>query len=62
MAQATADETNTKYAQGIAVVNILKSIVFEKHIKDALIAGDGLYNTKVVEIVVKRWKSRTQDH
>src|SRR6476469_6187596 len=52
--KAAADETNTKYAQGgIAVVNDLENDSFEKHIEDTLIAGDGLCNTKVVEIVVK---------
>ena len=52
--KATADETNTKYAQGgIAVVNDLENDSFEKHIDDTLIAGDGLCNRNVVEIVVK---------
>ena len=54
MTKATADETNTKYAQGgIAVVNDLENDSFEKHIEDTLIAGDGICNEKVVEIVVK---------
>ena len=52
--KASPDETNTKYAQGgIAVVNDLENDSFEKHIEDTLIAGDGLCNTEVVEIVVK---------
>jgi L-aspartate oxidase len=54
MTKAAADETNTKYAQGgIAVVNDMEHDSFEKHIEDTLIAGDGLCNEKVVEIVVK---------
>lgn len=60
--KATADETNTKYAQGgIAVVNDLENDSFEKHIEDTLIAGDGLCNEKVVEIVVKEGPERVND-
>jgi L-aspartate oxidase len=60
--KATADETNTKYAQGgIAVVNDLENDSFEKHIEDTLIAGDGLCNEQVVEIVVKEGPERLQE-
>lgn len=60
--KAAADETNTKYAQGgIAVVNDLENDSFEKHIEDTLIAGDGLCNEKVVEIVVKEGPERVQE-
>lgn len=60
--KATADETNTKYAQGgIAVVNDLENDSFEKHIEDTLIAGDGLCNEKVVEIVVKEGPDRVRE-
>jgi len=49
-----ADETNTKYAQGgIAGVMDMEKDSFDKHIDDTLIAGDGLCNRHVVEIVVK---------
>ena len=62
MTKATADETNTKYAQGgIAVVNDLENDSFEKHIEDTLIAGDGLCNEKVVEIVVKEGPERVRE-
>lgn len=62
MTKATADETNTKYAQGgIAVVNDLENDSFQKHIEDTLIAGDGLCNEKVVEIVVKEGPDRVQE-
>ncbi len=62
MTKAAADETNTKYAQGgIAVVNDLENDSFEKHIEDTLIAGDGLCNEKVVEIVVKEGPERVQE-
>lgn len=62
MTKAAADETNTKYAQGgIAVVNDLEKDSFEKHIEDTLIAGDGLCNEHVVEIVVKEGPERVQE-
>ena len=52
--KAAADETNTKYAQGgIAGVTDFENDSFEKHINDTLIAGDGLCNEQIVEIVVK---------
>jgi len=60
--KAAADETNTKYAQGgVAVVNDLENDSFEKHIDDTLIAGDGLCNKKVVEIVVKEGPDRVRE-
>jgi L-aspartate oxidase len=60
--KATPDETNTKYAQGgIAVVNDLENDSFEKHIEDTLIAGDGLCNREVVEIVVKEGPARVKE-
>ena len=56
------DETNTKYAQGgVAVVNDLENDSFEKHIEDTLIAGDGLCNQRVVEIVVKEGPERVNE-
>jgi L-aspartate oxidase len=62
MTKAAADETNTKYAQGgIAVVNDLEHDSFEKHIEDTLIAGDGLCNKNVVEIVVKEGPERVRE-
>jgi L-aspartate oxidase len=62
MTKATADETNTKYAQGgVAVVNDLENDSFEKHIEDTLIAGDGLCNRSIVEIVVKDGPDRVRE-
>jgi len=60
--KTTADETNTKYAQGgVAVVNDPEHDSFEKHIDDTLIAGDGLCNQHVVEIVVKEGPERVNE-
>jgi len=57
-----ADETNTKYAQGgIAGVTDFENDSFEKHIEDTLIAGDGLCNPQIVEIVVKEGPQRIQE-
>jgi L-aspartate oxidase len=60
--KASADETNTKYAQGgIAVVNDLERDSFDKHIEDTLIAGDGLCDPEIVELVVKEGPARVQE-
>jgi len=57
-----SDETNTKYAQGgIAAVMDFDKDSFNKHIEDTLIAGDGLCNREVVEIVVKEGVERIQE-
>lgn len=47
------EETNTKYAQGGIAAVTYEPDNYEKHIKDTLIAGDGLCNKKIVEMVVK---------
>ncbi|MBP6687031.1 MAG: L-aspartate oxidase, partial [Lacibacter sp.] len=60
--KSSVDETNTKYAQGgIAVVNDLENDSFDKHIEDTLIAGDGLCNPEIVEIVVKEGALRVNE-
>jgi L-aspartate oxidase len=60
--KAAADETNTKYAQGgVAGVTDFENDSFEKHINDTLIAGDGLCNPQVVEIVVKEGVKRISE-
>ena len=56
------DETNTKYAQGgIAGVWDNEKDSFDKHIEDTLVAGDGLCNRQVVEIVVKEGVERIRE-
>lgn len=57
-----ADETNTKYAQGgIAGVWDEDKDSFDKHIVDTLVAGDGLCNPAIVEIVVKEGPERIKE-
>jgi len=56
------DESNTKYAQGgVAVVQNAEKDSFNKHIKDTLIAGDGLCDKDVVEMVVKTGPHRLEE-
>lgn len=59
--KANEDESNTKYAQGGVAVVVDKEDSFDKHIKDTLIAGDGLCDKEVVEIVVKEGPERIQE-
>lgn len=62
LTKTQSDETNTKYAQGgIAGVMDMDKDSFEKHIEDTLIAGDGLCNRHIVEIVVKEGVERIEE-
>ncbi len=56
--KSTEDESNTKYAQGGIAAVIKDSDSFEKHIEDTLIAGDGLCDKKIVEMVVREGPDR----
>ena len=60
--KTATDETNTKYAQGgIAGVWDENKDSYYKHIEDTLIAGDGLCNESIVEIVVKEGPERIKE-
>ena len=59
--KSNEDESNTKYAQGGVAVVVDKSDSFDKHIADTLIAGDGLCDKEIVEIVVKEGPERIQE-
>jgi len=62
LTKTQSDETNTKYAQGgIAGVMDVEQDSFHKHIEDTLIAGDGLCNKAIVEIVVKEGVKRIEE-
>lgn len=54
-------ESNTNYAQGGIASVLDKNDSFEEHIKDTLIAGAGLSNKKIVEIIVKEGPSAIDD-
>jgi L-aspartate oxidase len=55
-------ESNTRYAQGgVAAVWDFKTDSYQKHIEDTLIAGDGLCDKNIVEIVVKEGPDRVQE-
>ncbi len=59
--KSNEEESNTKYAQGgiAAVWDETDSI--EKHIKDTLIAGSGLCNKDIVQIVVEEGPKRVKE-
>lgn len=59
--KSNEDETNTKYAQGgiAAVLNSPDS--YAKHVQDTLIAGDGLCDENIVDIVVTEGSERVHE-
>lgn len=60
--KATEEESNTKYAQGgVSIVLDHDKDSFKKHIEDTLIAGDGLCNEAVVDMVVKEGPARLKE-
>ena len=59
--KANEEESNTKYAQGGVAVVIDKADSYANHINDTLIAGDGLCDTAIVEMVVKQGPERIQE-
>ena len=60
--KGTKEESNTKYAQGgIATVYDLTQDSYEDHIKDTLIAGDGLCDEEVVKMVITQATERLDE-
>jgi L-aspartate oxidase len=60
--KANEDESNTKYAQGgVAVVLDHEDDSFQNHIKDTLIAGDGLCDETVVNMVIENGPKRFKE-
>ncbi|MDX1828909.1 MAG: L-aspartate oxidase [Lutibacter sp.] len=56
------NESNTKYAQGgIATVWNKTIDTFNQHIKDTLIAGDGICDEEIVKMVIKEAPDRLQE-
>lgn len=60
--KAAANESNTKYAQGgMAVVIDTVTDSYEQHIEDTLVAGDGLCERDIVEMVVREAPDRLNE-
>ena len=57
----TITDSNTKYAQGGIAAVISNKDSFEEHIKDTLIAGDGLCDEDVVRMVITEAPDRIKD-
>lgn len=55
------EESNTRYAQGGIAAVTYKPDSYEKHIKDTLVAGDGLCNEKIVRTVVAEAPQRIDE-
>jgi len=54
-------ECNTNYAQGGIACVLESSDTFESHIKDTLVAGNGLCNEETVRILVQEGPARIKD-
>lgn len=59
--KANEDESNTKYAQGGIAAVMYQPDSFEKHIRDTLIAGDGICNEEVVRMVITESTERIHE-
>lgn len=59
--KANEDESNTKYAQGGIAAVMHHPDSFEKHIKDTLIAGDGMCDEEVVRMVITESTERINE-
>lgn len=59
--KSTLEDSNTKYAQGGIAAVFREPDNFETHIRDTLIAGDGICNEEVVRLVVQEAPARIQD-
>lgn len=55
------DESNTKYAQGGIAAVWVEDDSYEKHIEDTMVAGAGLNNPEVVELVVRKSTKRIKE-
>lgn len=60
--KASEDETNTKYAQGgVAAVTDMLEDSYEKHVRDTLVAGDGMCDEDIVNMVVREGPGRVRE-
>jgi len=59
--KARADESNTKYAQGGIAAVMYEPDSYAKHVEDTLIAGAGLCDREVVEMVIRESTERVKE-
>ncbi|MDY5969011.1 MAG: L-aspartate oxidase [Bacteroidales bacterium] len=61
LTKSNASEGSTKYAQGGIAAVIYDNDSFDAHIHDTLVAGDGICDREVVEMVVREAPERIRD-
>ncbi|MFT3867728.1 MAG: L-aspartate oxidase [Nibricoccus sp.] len=61
LTKKTRAESNTNYAQGGIAVVTSKTDDFPSHVRDTLVAGDGLCNEKVVREIVRDGPERVKE-
>ena len=59
--KASADDSATRYAQGGIAAVMYTPDTYEKHIRDTLIAGDGLNDEKIVRITIVESTERVKE-
>jgi L-aspartate oxidase len=59
--KANEDESNTKYAQGGIAAVMYSPDSYEKHIRDTLVAGDGICDEAVVRMVITESTERVNE-
>ncbi len=59
--KSVIDDSSTRYAQGGIAAVFREPDNFEKHIRDTLVAGDGICNEDVVRLVVQEAPERIKD-
>ena len=61
LTKKTSAESNTNRAQGGIAVVMSNTDDFESHVRDTLVAGDGLCNERVVREIVREGPARVQE-
>ena len=61
LSKADASEGSTKYAQGGIAAVMYDSDSFDNHVKDTLVAGDGICNREVVEMTIREAPDRIKE-
>lgn len=61
VAKGSAEETNTRLAQGGIAAVMYSPDSYEKHVQDTLIAGDGLCDEKIVRITISESTERIKE-